>query len=419
MQPLNLILAVQDHQLRQRRWQAMPAWILWVSFALFGALSSGSAVAGVADQLKEIEAGRILDKAEQYLDQAPRTVTADPAPRSQGTAHDFYSEGDYWWPDPGQPDGPYIRRDGETNPDNFVAHRHSMVALSDIVATLTSAFLLTRESRYVDQALKHLSAWFIDADTRMNPSLLYGQAIKGRHSGRSIGIIDTIHLVEVARAIEVLEREDMVPADTLAGLKGWFRTYLAWLNEHPYGQRERVHPNNHGVCWSMQAAAFARLTGDQDQLAWIRKQFREVYLREMMDQDGGFPAELARTKPYGYSLFVIDAMAGVAMLASTPEENLWTYALDDGRGMGRGLAFIAPYVEDKSTWPLPPDVLYWEEWPARHPALLFGGMILENPEWAGLYDRFEADPVTFETLRNLPIRHPLLWTDLVDHLRPQ
>ena len=35
--------------------------------------------------------------------------------------------------------------------------------------------------------------------------------------------------------------------------------YLTWINTHPYGQKEKVHPNNHGVCWSMQAAAFADL----------------------------------------------------------------------------------------------------------------------------------------------------------------
>jgi hypothetical protein len=38
----------------------------------------------------------------------------------------------------------------------------------------------------------------------MNPHLRYAQAIQGRVTGRGVGIIDTLHLVEVARAIEVL-----------------------------------------------------------------------------------------------------------------------------------------------------------------------------------------------------------------------
>ncbi len=34
----------------------------------------------------------------------------------------------------------------------------------------------------------------------MNPNLQYAQAIQGRFTGRGTGIIDTLHLVEVARA---------------------------------------------------------------------------------------------------------------------------------------------------------------------------------------------------------------------------
>jgi hypothetical protein len=375
-----------------------------------------SAVGDTAEEIRSFEKTRILAKASTYLTKSPHTVTMDVSGRSSGTAHDFYSEGDYWWPDPENPDGQYIRRDGQTNPDNFVAHRHAMVAFSDIVATLTSAYLLTGDANYAEHALVHLSAWFIDPDTRMNPSLLYGQAIMGRNTGRSIGVIDTIHLVEVARSVEILEREKLVPAATLRALKDWFGSYLGWLNQHPYGQRERLHPNNHGVCWSLQAAAFARVTGDDQQLAWVRQQFKDVYLASMMDQTGGFPAELARTKPYGYSLFVIDAMAGVATLASTPEDNLWTYTLKDGRNMQLGLDFIAPYIQDKSSWPHPPDVLFWDEWPVRQPSLLMGGYTLNQSEWVELYTLYEADPDTFEVLRNLPIRHPLLWVKLIEDL---
>src|SRR2546423_15021505 len=67
-------------------------------------------------ELIRIEEPRVLKEAQRYLNEAPVTVTAFPAPRSTGGVHDFYSEGDYWWPDPQNPQGPYIRRDGETNP---------------------------------------------------------------------------------------------------------------------------------------------------------------------------------------------------------------------------------------------------------------------------------------------------------------
>jgi hypothetical protein len=372
-------------------------------------LAAGAARDRPPFDLVEIERTRILDKAAVYMEEAPLTVTSFPAVRSTGGLHDFYSEGDYWWPDPENPDGPYVRRDGMTNPDNFVAHRHAMIRLSEIIGTLASAYLITPESRYASHALNHLKAWFVDESTKMNPSLLYGQAIKGRATGRSIGIIDTIHLVEVARGAGILGQRGAIPAQDFERIKGWFSRYVDWLTTHPYGQRERTHPNNHGVCWSMQVAAFADLVGLEAELAWIREQFRTVYLREMMAADGSFPAELARTKPYGYSLFVLDAMAGVAQIASTPEDDLWTYELPDGRSLGKGLSFLYPYMTDKSSWPHAKDVLYWDDWPVRHPSLLFAGLRFGEASYLELWARLDPDPKTPEVVRNLPLRHPLLW----------
>jgi hypothetical protein len=364
------------------------------------------------EELKALERSRVLARAEVYLQAAPETVTAFRAQRSAGGIHDFYSEGDYWWPDPDNPDGPYIRRDGVSNPENFVKHRHAMVRLSSIIGALTSAYLITGESRYAAHAGDHLAAWFIDPATKMDPSLNYGQAIKGKVVGRSIGIIDTIHLVEVARGAQILGELGALAEVQFEQIKSWFSDYLEWLTTHPFGQRERNHPNNHGVCWSMQVAAFAQLTGWPGELEWVRKQFKTVYLQDMMALDGSFPAELGRTKPYGYSLFVLDAMAMVAQIASTPEDDLWTYKLPDGRSIELGLRFLFPYIKDKSTWPYGRDAQYWDEWPVRHPSLLFGGLRLNEPEYLAIWKSLEPDPATPEVLRNLPIRYPLLWVNL-------
>jgi hypothetical protein len=374
----------------------------------FAALEHGLAQ---SFDLVGVERARILRKATIYLKEAPVTVTAAHSDRSAGGPHDFFSEGDYWWPNPANTNGPYIQKDGLSNPDNFVAHRHAMVRLSEIVGTLGSAYLLTHDDHYARQAVTHLKAWFVDEKTKMNPNLLYGQAIKGVATGRSIGVIDTIHLVEVARAALVLSKSPAFPADDFNAVKDWFRQYLKWLTTHPYGTGERAAQNNHGVCWALQAAAFAQLVGDEDQLAAIRKQFKTVFLPDQMAKDGSFPRELRRTKPYGYSLFVIDAMAGVAQIASTPQDDLWTYSLPDGRGMRKGMDFIFPFVADKTKWPGEHDVLYWDQWPARQPSLLFAGVKFNRPEYLKAWERFEPDPQTPEIVRNLPIRHPLLWLE--------
>src|SRR5205809_3288155 len=250
-------------------------------------------------ELVRLERGRVLAAAERYLREPPVTVTAFPAVRSAGGPHDFYSEGDYWWPDPRSPDSPYVRRDGETNPNNFVAHRDAMRRLSQVVPALAAAYQITHDPRYARAAAAHLDAWFVNESTRMSPHLLYGQAIKGRATGRGTGIIDTIHLVEVARAAWVLERMGYLKGETLAGTKRWFRQYLAWITTHPYGIDERNSGNNHSASWALQVAAFAQLVGDAAQLDSMRHFFRETLVPQQMAADGSFPRELARTEPYG------------------------------------------------------------------------------------------------------------------------
>src|ERR1051325_3437455 len=134
--------------------------------------------------LANIDRQRILKAADRYLHDSPVTIIAFSSPRSAGGPHDYFSEGDYWWPDPKNPSGPYIRRDGMSNPDNFTAHRHALIRLSIQVPALAAAWLLTRDARYSAHAVKHLRAWFLDAGTLMHANLQYAQAIHGVATGR-------------------------------------------------------------------------------------------------------------------------------------------------------------------------------------------------------------------------------------------
>ena len=356
-----------------------------------------------------IDHERVLRAAELYLLEQPITITAFSSPRSAGGKHDYFSEGDYWWPNPKNPDGPYIQRDGMSNPDNFNDHRHALIRLSLQVPALAAGWLLTRNERFAMHAVKHLRAWFLDPATLMNPNLEYAQAIKGRFTGRGTGIIDTIHLVEVARSIELLAESRSLSADDKAGLKKWFSDYLTWMTTSQHGIDEREAKNNHGTCWLMQVAEFARYTGNQEVLSFCSNRLKTVIMPHQIAPDGSFPEELRRTKPYSYCIFNLDAMATTCQILSTPKDNLWKFTLPDGRGIASAVAFMFPFLADKKRWPHPPDVQYFDDFPVRQPSLLFAGLALSRPEYIDLWRKLDPDPTVEEIIRNFPIRQPVLW----------
>ena len=357
----------------------------------------------------KIDRARILKLAKQYLKEVPVTITSATSPRSTGGPHDYFSEGDYWWPDPANPDGPYIQRDGFSNPDNFNTHRLALIRLSLQAPALAAAWALTKDRRYADHCAAHLRAWFVDERTRMNPNLQYAQAIHGRFTGRGTGIIDTVHLVEVVRGAAVLARAGVLKSADVDALRKWFADYLEWMNTSPNGIQERDAKNNHGTCWLVQAGEFARFTGNSARLAEYRGRFKTILAPHQIADNGSFPEELRRTKPFGYCLFNLDAMAMACQVLSEPGDNLFTWHTEDGRGFDRAMAYMVPFMADRSKWPMKPDVEYFQYWPVRHPSLLFAGLALRHSDYVDLWRRLDPDPTVPEIIRNFPYRQPLLW----------
>lgn len=343
-----------------------------------------------------------------YRAEVPQTITAERCPRSEGGLHDYYSEGDYWWPDPKNPDGPYIRRDGESNPENFNAHRHFMRRFSMVAAGLTAAAITLEDRSLAELAVGHLRAWFIDPATRMTPHLNFGQAIKGICTGRGIGIVDSIHLAEVAMAAIHLEVIGALQGADLDGVRGWFRDYLAWLRTSPLGIDERDHGNNHSTCWAMQVAAFALLVDDD---AAIEEAIRlhQARLLPQLAADGSMPLELERTRPYNYSFFNLELFAALAQALSWKHPDVWQLTTSDGRSLRRTFDYHLPWIANPAGWPHGADISYMEHYPVRWSAPLFMGTAFGNAEALAVWQSLPPDPENEEIQRNTPIRQPMLW----------
>lgn len=288
----------------------------------------------------------IRELADAALKAGPWSVTTSRPKDVKAAPNDYYSEGPYWWPDPNNPGGPYIRKDGERYPGRFTANRNDLGAMCSATLALGMGAYLLDDKRCAEHAARVLSTWFVDPKTRMNPNLEYGQAVRGHNTGRGTGIIDTVSLIHCAQGVMLLE----LTGYNSTPVRRWFADYLKWMTTSKKGLDEKKAENNHGTWWTAQVAAYATLTGDAASLEMAWKQYRDVLVPTQIEPDGSCPREEARTNSLGYSAMNLDAFAVICKIAQTNGVNLWRYQGPRGVGVWQAFHYLLPYVNQKATW---------------------------------------------------------------------
>ena len=294
----------------------------------------------------------LKELAEKSMKVSPLSVTFHKSPAVTGNPHDFYSEGPYWWPDPENPDGPYIKRDGEFNPDRFNAHMDDLFTFTSTVSILCQVGFYLDRRDYLDRAAELINVWFIDEDTKVNPHMECGQAIRGVCDGRGIGIIDTSNYIKVVYGADILERVGGYQK-TVDGLKEWFRQYITWLTTSEKGLEEKNFFNNHSNWWNTQVAVFSAFTGDDNQLSECFDSYRNRILSEQTDTEGKFVDEITRTRSYHYTLYNMDACTIIAEVAYHRGVDLWNYETVDGKSLKKCVEFFKPYYKNPFLWKYP------------------------------------------------------------------
>ena len=305
---------------------------------------------GKSDRTVEIAA---LIKAADKALKSGRTysVTKKTQLPPSGSKHDYMSLGPYWWPDPTKPNGlPYIRRDGERNPEikNIPddLEYNEMLGHSE---TLALAYFFTSDEKYAVHAAKLLRTWFLDPKTRMNPNLNFAQGIPGRSPGRGIGMIETRAMYRALDAAILMRSSSSWTVNDHADLKTWVREFLKWAIDSPLGKDESDERNNHGTYYDVQIVAYALFT-DQIDLAKKQLEVTRKRIASQIEPDGSQPHELARTLSWGYVNMNAFGFATLARLGESAGVDLWNYQTKDGRGIRKAIGWIVPFAAHEKEW---------------------------------------------------------------------
>ena len=294
----------------------------------------------------------LIREADRALTSGTVSVVEKELTPSSGDKHDYMSLAPYWWPNPNKPTGlPYIRRDGEINPErDQTSDRKRLDNMVQTVRTLSLSYFFTGREEYAAHAAKMLLVWFLDPATKMNPNLRYAQAIPGRSSGRAAGIIETHNLPELIDAVAMLNRSKSWDQSNQKALQDWFNAYLIWLLESPEGSAEATAKNNHGSWYDLQVLSYALFAGKNELAKKVLSELPTKRISKQIEPEGRQLRELERTQAWNYSLFNLKALFDIASIANKLGTDLWNYQTPDKRGIRKALDWLIPFATGEKKW---------------------------------------------------------------------
>jgi len=277
-------------------------------------------------------------------------------------------------------------------PAALTAKPGTLPDLSYTIATLTAAFLLTKDEKYAARGLSHL-----DTLTAIKPSE---------------DIVVLIPIAEIAVAVRFLV--DSASPQQLSTLEEWLLGIKLFLNADPEMTLARDRKDHRASAWLLVSAAIARYQRDYNALDACRRIFRKPMLRNQINLDGQFPEELATPNPYRNTLFNFDLLCGTCQLLASPFDLLWDYELVNGIGLRAAAAAVYPVIADRNKWHGISDAQHFRELPGRRPGLLFAGHAYKRPEYVELWRSLPPE-IPQAIAESFPIREPLLWITRAQH----
>jgi hypothetical protein len=245
-----------------------------------------------------------LKKADGILAQKPLSVI-DKKKTFAPNKHFYCSISRYSWPDPNNPNGPYIIKDGINNPEYADYDGTALETLAERLQYLCVAYYLTGRAAYRRAVSKQLNVWFLDKKTRMKPNFEYAQVQPGYNDnkGQSYGLAELSRFTKIVESLMLFDCAQGLSKKERRKLKAWFSDFQDWLlNSRQWHIISKANNNNITSSGYLALVEMSLFTGDTRVASQLAGEYKERVIEKQIEDDGKQPAELKRADGFGYSV---------------------------------------------------------------------------------------------------------------------
>lgn len=261
------------------------------------------------DELKCEYQGNNTAKLNSFIKEAEAVIVATPVSvmdkqkAFSRDKHTYCSISRYAWPSENDP-SKFVIKDGITNPEFSDFDLPKLELLRDRMKTLSVAYYVTQDRRYLDAFTNHLKVWFLDKETYMKPNMALAQVQPGANDGKgmSYGLVELERFTPIIESICLVQTVTGLDKQTKKGIKNWFKEMLRWTMNSEQWALESGGTNNVVAGLYVTLVEMARFIGDKKTIRRLGNEYKEKILDVQIDEEGKQPAELKRTIGYGYSV---------------------------------------------------------------------------------------------------------------------
>lgn len=300
---------------------------------------------------------QLLADADRALKTPVASVVFKPFPPPGGKQHDYWSIAPYWWPNPDSPIGlPYIRRDGERNPESLSDKfdRKRLRLMADNALTLALAWYLSGNEQYAGKGAAIVWAWCGDSVTRMSPHMEFAQTLPGKRPGSwestPYGLIEGKELIKFVEAARILEPSHGWTRAVSNKVIKWFEDYVEWMQMSRLGRKAANQLDNHGTWYDAQLAVYSLFIGNEHLARSIISTTSTRRIIRQIERNGAMPRELERTRSRHYTFFNLAAFFTLASVGERLDMDIWN-TNENGTSIRRAFDYAAPYLAPDEPWP--------------------------------------------------------------------